>query len=216
MNPVAGFKVDVYVPDCKHKCVHYTEEIVNTSVTQHRASGTNTHKHFWNSVFDVLSQLLHGPPKINISFLSPMADLEEASVKQLILSGNEIYFSRQNNKHQVFVQPTVLFSLIFTFKSSWRTSSLESNLQRSAPWTWSQFAGFAAAADGLVQRLNLCHGLVLLTAAPLTSPSQLSPPHAKSQGFNPACEDFHQEVIFSSGLRLFHLSDDDDGCSVWS
>lgn len=60
-----------------------------------RAPGSNTHKHFGNSGFDVFSQLLHGPQKINISFLSPMADLEEASVKQLMLSGNEIYFSRQ-------------------------------------------------------------------------------------------------------------------------
>lgn len=37
--------------------------------------------------------------KINISFLSPMADLEEASVKQPVLSGNEIYFSKQTTSN---------------------------------------------------------------------------------------------------------------------
>lgn len=67
------------------------KEVVNSMVTQHGYQVPAPGKHSWNPAFDMFSKLLHGPLKINISFLSPMADLEEASVKQLILPGNEMY-----------------------------------------------------------------------------------------------------------------------------
>lgn len=62
-----------------------------------RLSPTNI---FLNSGFDTFCKLLPGPSekKINILFLSPMADFEEASVKQLIHCANRIYFSNHQKK----------------------------------------------------------------------------------------------------------------------
>lgn len=101
--------------ECQHECVHCIVEAVNTVVTQHGHRDPTPRKHFWNSGFDVFSQLLHGPSEINISFLSSVADLEEASVKQLILCGNE-RFSRQTTSY-LFSYSSIFFFL-FTFKSA--------------------------------------------------------------------------------------------------
>lgn len=94
--------------------------------------------------------------KINISFLSPMADLEEASVKQPVLSGNEIYFSRQttSNSETSGDHTATWFSLhhgyffILTIKKLLVDNLIRDNLQQSGE------AGFSVVDAITLQRIH--------------------------------------------------------------